>query len=569
MTAGLSCHAFEQAFPFRFAIDASRRIVEMGKALKTLAPGRLGEELTALCPELSTDYPQLCAQAGNVHVLTLQQPTMQLRGQFLQDGPLLWFLGSPWLFEPEELATLGLTIRDFAAHDASPEVVMLRQVQRIATADAERATRRLRHLAYYDLLTNLPNRTLFGEQLERLLPSRSMLAMIVFDLDDFKMVNDVHGQGQGDQVLLQFAERLQTQFPSAEILSRLGGDEFAVILSGVHDEDQGLALGQAFHVLMQTPFVVGDQLQPLTVSMGVTLIAPSDRPADVLRRSDVALYRAKTEGKNRVAFYDDQLYTTMVQRQSLERSLALALARKELFVVYQPIVDLRTGEIDALEALVRWNDPVRGAIPPSVFVPAAEQGGLIEELSLMVFYQAMQDGLAWLERYPQLQIHVNTSVSLVRRKGLVGVIETLMERTGFPPQNLVIEVTESAVLGSSETVSSNLSQLRALGIPISIDDFGTGYSSLSQLHTLAPSSLKLDRSFVQTMESDQRLVEGVLRLSEALEVTSIAEGIETAEQSDLLMRMGWRYGQGYYFARPSCCTQIDTLLQTHSALLAA
>lgn len=409
-------------------------------------------------------------------------------------------------------------------------------------------------------MTGLPDRAAFRTELARLLESdQAPLAVLQLDIDDFKLVNDRAGYAAGDQVLCEVAERLHGFLGALDTVYHLGGDEFALLLPQLQGPEVLTAVAQGLSMVLRPPFAVHEPPLTLTCSLGVVLAQPGECVREVLWRADMALFQAKTEGKNQVAHYDPQFLKARVERHDLEQELAQALEHQRVSVAYQPIVELCSGKIVALEALARWCDPLRGVVSPSLFISVAEEGGLIEELSQVIFRQAMEQIRPWLVHQPSLLLHLNVSAGLLCCGGLPQTIASLLAQTGFPVQNLVLEVTETAVLASSPLLAENLSGLRALGATLSVDDFGLGYSSLGHLLTLAPTSLKIDRSFVATLAHDARLVEGILRLSESLQIESIAEGVETEAQRQQLLTMGWRYGQGYLFARPTAAPQLGGL----------
>lgn len=410
-------------------------------------------------------------------------------------------------------------------------------------------------------MIRLPNRAAFRAELEaRLESNRTPLAVLQLDIDDFKLINDRAGYAAGDQVLGEVAERLCGFLGVHDSAYHLGGDEFALLFPQLLGQETLTAVAQGLNMVLRPSFAVHDPPLTLTCSIGVILAHPGECVRDVLWRADMALYQAKTEGKNQIAHYDPLFLKERVERHDLAQDLALALEHQNVSVAYQPIVELSSGKIVALEALARWCDPLRGVVSPNLFIPVAEEEGLIEELSQVIFFQAMEQICPWLADAPHLLLHLNVSAGLLCCVGLPHTIASLLEQTGFPVQNLVLEVTETAVLASSALLSANLQGLRALGVTISVDDFGLGYCSLGHLLALSPASLKIDRSFIETLGADTRLVEGILRLSESLQIESIAEGVETEAQREQLLAMGWRYGQGYLFARPTTAPQLGTLL---------
>jgi diguanylate cyclase (GGDEF)-like protein len=417
----------------------------------------------------------------------------------------------------------------------------------------------LRHQAYHDPLTDLPNRSLFMERIRTELAGGESSSVVLFiDVDDFKVVNDSLGHGVGDALLVSIARRLRHSVRPQDIVARLGGDEFAVMLPSVKDppsEGRGVATRvlQAF----ETPFHAGSDLVSVHLSIGIADSHGGGDPDQLMRDADLAMYQAKAKGKSRFEFYEPSMAAAMLLRHDLKEELGKAIEREEIVVQYQPIVSLATGQIDAAEALVRWEHPVRGLVPPAEFIPLAEETGLIRALGHYVLTEACRQARRWDaadgdER--RLRMHVNLSVAELRDPDLVPDVLARLHESGLAPDQLVLEITESQLLRDAPDSGARFEELRGLGVRIALDDFGTGYSSLSYLHSLPLDSLKIAKPFVDGLTGGGReanFVGMILDLARTLELEVIAEGIETPEQLAALRALGAELGQGYLLGRPS------------------
>lgn len=438
-----------------------------------------------------------------------------------------------------------------AARDVTPEYTLHRQLE---------------YQAFHDPLTDLPNRLGFHRELETALDRRPLQgAVLLIDLDDFKLVNDVAGHNAGDELLVKIAERLRDHVRHHDIPARLGGDEFAVLLTGVTSRRDILAAAENLHASLSQPLSIGTELAVQRTSIGVTQLHLADTPADVMRRADVALYAAKSQGKNTVASFDNDLFETMKQRHGLVRDLERAIADGVIGLAYQPIVELGTGRVHSVEALARWSGSDGQSISPAVFVRAAEEHGLIAALFDHTLRTSLADAAPWIERTPSLRIHINLSPMQMRDTSLATVVERHLAEAGLSPANLCVEITESVLALDFPVVRENLDRLTSLGVSVCLDDFGTGYSSLAYLQEFAPSMLKLDRSFVERMSEsgDARLPRAILGLARELEIDAVAEGIETVEEWTELRELGWTLGQGYLMSRPIPAAEVTPLLDQH------
>ncbi len=421
---------------------------------------------------------------------------------------------------------------------------------------------RFRHAALHDALTGLPNRALFAEHLQEAIKATEddpsfLFAVLFLDFDRFKYVNDSLGHNFGDQLLIEVARRLQDCVRQVDSVARFGGDEFAILLDGIHAPAQAIHIAERIQQAMTTCFAIDGHETFLTTSVGIALsTAGYAQPEDVLRDADIAMYRAKESGKARHEVFDQTMHAQSLSRLNLENDLRRAVERNEFFLLYQPIVQVGSGALAGFEALVRWQHPERGIVPPLEFIPIAEETGLIVPLGRWVLEAACQQvrewQLAFLE-FRSLTLSVNLSGKQLNDPKLIQKVKDILFETGFDPSRLKLEITESVVMENAETSTILLKQLRELGLQLSIDDFGTGYSSLSYLHRFPVTTLKIDRSFVSRMgQGDENLeiVRTIVTLARNLNMDVVAEGIETQEQRAQLHALSCQYGQGYLFAKP-------------------
>jgi len=423
-----------------------------------------------------------------------------------------------------------------------------------------RAEQRLWRAAFYDALTGLPNRALFMERLGQAeARARGRLggrfAVLFLDLDRFKLVNDSMGHRSGDQLLIAIARRLDRIRRAGDTVARLGGDEFAFLIEGLDDAASAGRVADRVQRELAQPFEIGGQEVFTSASIGISLGgAAGQRPEDLLRDADTAMYRAKAEGIARQAVFDVTMHDDAVAALQLQNDLRRAVDRGELRVRYQPIVALQSARIVGFEALVRWQHRQRGLVPPQEFIPLAEETGVIGVVGRWVLAESCRQMRALQRlrpRGPGLSLAVNVSGRQVLQPDLVEQIGEILQTTGLDPRLLRLELTESVLVENEAAASRCLHRLRQLGLRIAIDDFGTGYSSLSYLHRMPIDLLKIDASFVQTMATDEknrRIVETILALGKNLGVEVIAEGVETAQQAQVLTRLGCAYVQGYLFS---------------------
>ena len=418
---------------------------------------------------------------------------------------------------------------------------------------------RLSHQAMHDGLTGLPNRVLLRSRLEQVLrqaPRAGIGPTLLFlDLDGFKNVNDTLGHAQGDALLVAAATRLREAVPGADVIARLGGDEFAALLAAPTDRLVVLDAAQRVTNAFKAPFRVFGREVPGSASVGVAIAGPADTAGDVLRHADIAMYLAKANGRARYEVFEQRMLEAVVGRLGLQADLRHALAQDGtggFFLDYQPIVELATGRPVGLEALLRWEHPDQGRVTPAVFIPLAEETGLIVPLGRRALQLACQDAAQWVAEHASLHVTVNLSARQIPDPGLVEEVASSLAASGLPPAALVLELTESAIMQQPERSASVLRELRALGVQLAIDDFGTGYSSLSYLQQLPATTLKIDRSFLEGLggKDGRTLIRGIVGLANGLSLTTVAEGIETAEQAALVRQLGCMCGQGLFFAPP-------------------
>ena len=437
--------------------------------------------------------------------------------------------------------------------------------------ESRRDAEKLLHNAFHDSLTGLPNRALFIERLSHRLAlekrrPQNAFSVLFLDVDRFKVINDSLGHVRGDELLAEVGRRIQSLLRPGDTVARLGGDEFTVLLEDVPDRAAARGIASRLVGELQAPFVIGGQEVFSGASIG---IAHGDagyaRPEDILRDADTALYRAKAQGRGRWVEFDSTMHERAVELLQLETDLRRALERRELRLHYQPVVSLASGEIVGAEALVRWQHPERGLVPPSEFIPLAEETGLIVPIGGWVLLEACRRMKEWQERLarPGLEIGVNLSSKQFQAPGLVAEVAAALQQTGLAPGALRLEVTESLLMDKHPRVADTMTELRAMGVRIDLDDFGTGYSSLSYLHQYPIDTLKIDRSFVARMATTDEgleIVHTILSLAQSLDMEVVAEGVETEDQLRLLRQLHCAYAQGYHLSRPVDGDQFELML---------
>jgi diguanylate cyclase (GGDEF)-like protein len=424
----------------------------------------------------------------------------------------------------------------------------------------------LEKLAMTDPLTGLANRTRFGTVLAERLDAHQPVTVLLIDIDDFKIVNDTMGPALGDQLLYQVAQRLRLNSAVRELPARLGGDEFAVLLSVDEVADAEDAAARIQEALSE-PITVGEHHLLAHASIGVAIAGQGDGADEVLRNADIAMYAAKEAGKAAWVRFEPRMRQEVVNHARLGSELHNAIIRHELFLLYQPVFDIVTGRLHGVEALVRWKHPVRGFVSPGDFIPVAERSGLIVPLGAWVLREACSQLASWQAQYGDgaiVAINVNVAVRQLREPGFVDEVATVLSETGLLPRNLVLEVTESSVADGRQ-VRETLQALHEMGVRLALDDFGTGHSSLSLLRAFPVDVLKLDKSFVDGIADGEdrgrlAVAAAVAQLAEYLQLSAVAEGIESEAQLERLRDMGYRLGQGFFMARPLPAEEAGALM---------
>jgi len=444
---------------------------------------------------------------------------------------------------------------------------VLRYMRRTAATIAAGESR-MRHLAMHDPLCGLPNRIFFGERLEAVIEEvrggTAPAAVFYIDLDHFKDVNDTLGHHIGDELIRNVTLRLSHTLRGDDLVARLGGDEFAVITSTAGNSEQMMGLAQRIIAAICAPYLINGQNIIIGASLGIAVIDHKCGTAtDIMRYADMALYRAKNEGRNRACIYDAAMDADLSSRKLLEADLRQAIDNDRLLLVYQPVVNKSGETVIGVEALCRWKHPTRGEISPSEFIAIAEHSGLIIDLGNWVLRRACIDGKAW----PDLTVSVNVSSLQFRRIDFVEVVERILKETRFDPSRLELELTESVLLGNVDTAEVAMLRLKALGVRLALDDFGTGYSSLLYLRRFPFDKLKIDRSFVRSIEKAAdaaAIVHAIVSLGRGLGMKVTAEGVETADQQLFLRAAGVHFMQGFRFGRPVTVAEITERLQSPS-----
>jgi len=438
-------------------------------------------------------------------------------------------------------------------------VVLLEDITERRNAEA-----RITHLARFDELTGLPNRVNFRDEIEHLLAAphngEQLSALLFVDLDQFKQVNDTLGHPCGDQLLCAVAERLRAMLRPEDFVARFGGDEFVVFQQNIKSPDEAAALARRIVDQLSERYKIDNHLVEIGASVGIAMTMPGISADTLLKNADMALYRAKADGRGTFCFFRDEMAQTVEARRILELDLRKALANEEFELFYQPLVNLQSGKISTCEALLRWNHPVRGTVSPIDIIPVAEDMGMIVDLGRWILRKACMECMQWPGA---VSVAVNFSPQQFHQRDVLNEVRYALEVSGLPANRLEIEITESSLLRNTQLTHDVLAQLRSLGVRISLDDFGTGYSSLSYLHNFPLQKVKIDRSFLEGIDTDRplRLLRGVARLSADLGMSVVVEGIETNEQLELINADGTvTEAQGYLFSRPVPTARVRQLL---------
>ncbi|CAN1211934.1 Diguanylate cyclase/phosphodiesterase with PAS/PAC sensor(S) [Tumidithrix helvetica PCC 7403] len=515
----------------------------------------LSGEITYLNPAAVKQFP-------NLDALGSQHPTLQgllSRVTSLQNGSQEFFV--------REVEINERVIEQFVHFIQCSDLI------RIYVADIterKRSQEIIQYQASHDSLTGLPNRkymndflTLALAQAER---TAERIAVVFFDLDRFKLINDSLGHSTGDQLLKSVCDRLKHYLPQGDLLARWGGDEFILVLRHITSPEQALKVAQKVTKILEPPFECDGHELHISTSMGISLYPFDGKDVDTLmKNADVAMYRAKDSGRNNCQLYKSIMHENTFKRLSMENRLCKAIENDELLVYYQPQVNLELGKVVGVEALMRWQHPTLGLLPPNQFIPLAEETGLIVSIGYWLLKHACAQSQAWqLAGIPPLRLGINLSLRQFRQKDFIEKLSQTLEETGFDPNFLDLELTESIVMENVDESITRLRKLRDMGISLSIDDFGTGYSSLSYLKSLPINVLKIDQSFVRDITEnlyDQAIAISIITLAHKLKLNVIAEGIETKEQMELLRSFGCHEMQGYLFNRPIPSDELMELLR--------
>lgn len=438
-----------------------------------------------------------------------------------------------------------------------------------------KAEARIRHLAHHDALTNLPNRTLLEERLANALAEAgrkgNMLALLHLDLDRFKRVNDVVGHALGDHMLQAVVERLTAIAPDADMVARVGGDEFTILLPEISRAQDAVDVANRALEALRQPLTVDHREFHTTASMGISFYPnDADETDTLLRNADIAMYRAKEQGRDNYQLYAPAMHAQIAERMTLENELRRALEHGELVVYYQPQVEIANGRIVGVEALVRWQHPQRGLMLPGDFIPLAEESGLIVPLGTWVLRTACAQAKAWQEAgLPPIRVGVNLSARQFQQGNPSEVVELALQETGLDAHCLQLEITETVAMQDIDFTIATLSNLKKMGVQVAIDDFGTGHSSLNYVKRLPIDEVKIDRSFVRDLTTDSNdaaIVGSVVAMTHKLHLKALAEGVETEEQLAFLKKRGCDLVQGFLFARPMPAEAVEKMIAQGTVL---
>jgi len=428
------------------------------------------------------------------------------------------------------------------------------------------------HDAFHDVLTGLPNRSLFNDRLSHAITMAKrrpeyLFAVLFIDLDSFKIINDSMGHTVGDQLLIEFSKRLLTCIRPGDTVARLGGDEFAVLIEDISGEGNALYVASRIKGELKQPFTVSGQDVFIAGSMGIALSSAGyESPEQVLRDADTAMYQSKAHSRSNFTIFEPSMHTHAVERLLLETDLRRAIERREFVTHYQPILSVGSKCIVGFEALARWHHPERGLISPAEFIPLAEETGLIVAIERQIIRQACMQMQKWLELFQGNHLNfvsVNLAHKQIRQPDLIEYVARILQETGLSPENLKLEITENVLFENPETATALLWKLRDLGVKLYIDDFGTGYSSLSYLHQLPINGLKIDRSFIKRIgdgKDNQAIIRTILTLARDMNIETVAEGVETQKQLAHIESLSCSYWQGFLFSKPVKSEEAQALI---------
>jgi len=558
--------------------------VEKERALVTL--NSIGDAV--LCTDISghINYLNLVAETmtGWRREEAIGKPLAEIFR--IVDGATRKTARDPMEMAVEQNRTVGLTvncvlirrdgfesaIEDSAApiHDRAGRVIGAVIVFHDVSA-ARAMSLQMTHTAQHDVVTNLPNRLLLNDRISQSIAlarrQNRPIAVIFLDLDHFKNINDSLGHPAGDELLQSVSKRLLACVRGSDTVSRQGGDEFAILLPEIAHAEDAATCAAKILLALNAPHTIGSRSLHISGSIGISLFPKDGVDAESLIKSaDIAMYHAKERGRGNFQFFEAEMNLKAVERQSLEGELRCSLKRKEFFLHYQPVVNLDTGEITGVEALIRWQQPDRGLVPPAQFVPVAEECGLIVQIGRWVLREACRQARAWQDAglLPHLRISVNVSAVEFREEGFVQSVRTILSETGMEARYLELELTEGVLMENAKSTASVLEELKSMGVHLAVDDFGTGYSSLSYLRQFPIDVLKIDQSFIHQITSDfddATIITAIINMGKSLKQLVVAEGIETEEQRAYLQTQHCAEGQGYLFSRPVGATQLAEILR--------
>ncbi|TXT35579.1 MAG: PAS domain S-box/diguanylate cyclase (GGDEF) domain-containing protein, partial [Comamonadaceae bacterium] len=532
--------------------DRDQRMIAVNEAYRQLS----GHDEQHILGQTVTDiWPASTAQALRTQDAQALSTRLQQRREATQEvagGGLRHFeyISTPVLDEKGQLAGVAGVARDITQLHVDQE--------------------RIRYLAEHDILTDLPNRALLGNRMSAALAdalgTQSPLAVLFLDLDHFKFVNDTLGHEVGDQLLQQVSQRMRAHLDSRDTISRQGGDEFAVLMQGFKHLSRVAIVAQRLIDTVSEPFLVEGHELLVGVSIGISTY-PQDGTdiSTLLKNADTAMYQAKAVGGNAYRFFAPEMNAHISERVMLENNLRRAILGNEFKLYYQPQVDGASGQLIGLEALIRWHHPELGEIPPSRFIPIAEESSLINTIGEWVLREACRQSRAWIDQgFPPVVMAVNLSAVQLRQRHFSDQVMSAINDVGLAPQWLELEITESAFIRDTDRVIEMLHKISSMGIKLSVDDFGTGYSSLGYLKRLPFGRIKIDQSFVRELpsnEDDSAIIRAIVGIADSLKKEVIAEGVEQPEQRDFLLRNGCRLMQGYHFGRPMPAETLEPLLR--------
>ena len=569
-------------FPFAFAIDREMRIVSSGELLHRACCDitghtRLSDSFRRVGGDLADmDFDQLAAQTDQLFILDcLCEVSMPpLRGQWARlDDEHLLFLGWPWVTSFGQLADMGIKLSEIPQHNPLVEMLMLLSTNRSAMDDAreladalklrreelEAANRELAHRAFHDALTGLPNRLMLRDRLSQAITraqrKKSALAVLFIDLDRFKSINDTLGHRIGDAVLRGVADRISAMLRKSDTVAREGGDEFLVLLEDIGIPEHAASVAGKLLRALDEPYSVEGRSLHCSGSIGVAIYPDDGADAEeLIRHADAAMFDSKGGGRNQVHFFSPESWQRITQRFSMEAELRTAIDEGQFTVYYQPQVELPGQRITGAEALIRWNHPQRGLVPPLEFIPLAEEVGLIVPIGEWVLDTVCAQMADWIARFGwSPTVSVNISAKQLQMQDFVQRVESALARHALPPQLLELELTEHSLMQQHQRASQLLERLKRRGVRLVLDDFGTGYSNLMTLSSLPFDMLKVDRSFVHGVEDNAQsraLVNMIIALAQQLKLKVVAEGVETTEQQALLAGLGCEFVQGYLHSPP-------------------